>query len=86
MKKPGNTDLLRDMAEVLYQQKQYDRSLTYCQKLMEINMDDSRALYQAGLNFIKKGNKDKGQQMCDRAININPSLASLRQEKKMPGM
>jgi tetratricopeptide (TPR) repeat protein len=86
MKKPGNTDLLRDMAEVLYQQKQYDRSLTYCQKLMEINMDDSRALYQAGLNFIKKGNKDKGQQMCDRAININPSLASLRREMKMPGM
>jgi tetratricopeptide (TPR) repeat protein len=86
IKKPGNTDLLRDMAEVLYQQKQYDRSLSYCQKLMEINRDDSRALYQAGLNFIKKGNKDKGQQMCDRAINMNPALASLRQEKKMPGM
>jgi hypothetical protein len=52
----------------------------------QIKYVDSRALYQAGLNFIKKGNKDKGQQMCDRAININPSLASLRHEKKMPGM
>lgn len=85
-KKPGNKDLLRDMSEVLYQQKQYDRSLVYCQKLMELNPNDAKALYQAGLNFQKKGNKDRGQQMCDKAIEMDPSLASLRREKKMPGM
>lgn len=85
-KKPGTKDLLKDMAEVLYFKKQYDRSLFYCQKLLEIDPKDANALYQAGLNFHKKGNKAKGQELCDRAIQMNPALASLRQEKKMPGM
>jgi tetratricopeptide (TPR) repeat protein len=85
-KKPGNKDILRDMAEILYQQKQYLRSLIYCQKLLDLDGNDAKALYQAGLNFQKKGEKDRGQQMCDKAISMDPSLASLRQEKKMPGM
>ncbi len=84
-KKPGDKDLLRSMAEVLYQQKQYDKSLSYCQKLMEIDAKDGKALYQAGLNFQKKGDEQRGKQMCDKAIEIDPSLASLRRKKDMPG-
>jgi len=85
-RKPGNKDILRDMADILYQQKQYDKSLGYCQKLMELDAKDGKALYQAGLNFIKKGQKDRGQQMCDKAIDMDPSLQSLRKKKEMPGM
>ncbi len=77
-KKPGNKDITRDLAQVLYEQKQYDRSLFYCQKLMEQDANDGKALYQAGLNFQKKGQKDKGQAMCDKAIQMDPSLASKR--------
>lgn len=84
-RKPNNTVLLRDMAEIFYQQKQYDRSLSYCQKLMEIDPKDGKALYQAGLCFQKKGQKDRGQQMCDKAIEMDPSLKNLRQKKEMPG-
>ncbi len=80
-KKPGNKDLLRGLAEVLYQQKQFDRSLLYCQKLMEIDANDGKALYQAGMCFQKKGEKDRGQQMCDKAIEMDPSLSSLRRKK-----
>ncbi len=83
-KKPGNKDIIRDMAEILYREKQYDRSLFYCEKLLQIDSKDAKALYQAGLNFQKKGNVDRGSQMCDKAIEMDPSLASLRQEKKMP--
>ena len=85
-RKPNNTTLLRDMAEIFYQQKQFDKSLEYCQKLMEINPKDGKALYQAGLNFQKKGQKDRGQQMCDKAIEMDPALANLRQKKEIPGM
>jgi tetratricopeptide (TPR) repeat protein len=85
-RKPGNKDVLRDMAEIFYTQKQYDKSLQYCQKLMEMDAKDGKALYQAGLCFQKKGQKDRGQQMCDKAIEMDPSLASLRQKKEMPGM
>ncbi len=34
-KKPGNKELLRDLAQLLHDQKQYNRSLVYCQKLLE---------------------------------------------------
>jgi tetratricopeptide (TPR) repeat protein len=85
-RKPGNKDILRDIAEILYQQKQYDRSLGYCQKLMEIDMKDGKALYQAGLCFQKKGEKDRGQQMCDKAIELDPSLDNLRKKKDINGL
>lgn len=84
-RKQGNTTLLREMAEILYQQKQYDRSLAYCQQLMEANPKDGKALYQAGLCFLKKNQKEKGQQMCDDAIKMDPSLAGKRTKQEMPG-
>ena len=84
-RKPGNKDILRDMAEILYKKKQYDKSLGYCQKLMELDVKDGKALYQAGLCFQKKGDKDRGQKMCDKAIELDPSLESLRKKKEMPG-
>ena len=85
-RKPNNLTLLRDMAEIFYQQKLYDKSLGYCQKLMELDAKDGKALYQAGLCFLKKGQKEKGQQMCDKAIDMDPSLANLRKKQEMPGM
>lgn len=85
-RKPNNTVLLRDMAEIFYQQKQYDKSLEYCQKLMTIDEKDGKALYQAGLCFQKKGEKDRGQQMCDKAIEMDPTLENLRKKKEMMGM
>jgi tetratricopeptide (TPR) repeat protein len=75
-KRKGNKEILRDIAETYYGQKQYQRSLDYCQKLLELDGKDAKALYQAGLTFIKLGKKDKGQGMCDEAIRIDPALQS----------
>ena len=86
LKKPGNKDLLRGLAEVLYQKRQYDRSLIYCQKMLELDANDGKALYQAGLCFQKKGQVDKGQQMCDKAIFLDPSLESLRRKKEITSL
>ncbi len=83
-RKPGNKEMLRDIAEAYYNNKMYDKSLGYCQKLMEMDMKDGKALYQAGMCFQKKGDKDKGQKMCDKAIELDPSLSSMRQ-KSMSG-
>lgn len=85
-RKPNNKTLMRDMAEIYYGQKQYDKSLEYCQMLMQLDPNDGKALYQAGLNFQKKGEKDRGQQMCDKAIEMDPSLASLRKKKEIVGL
>ena len=83
-KKPDNKELLRDIAEAYYNRKLYSKSLGYCQKLMEMDMKDSKALYQAGLCFQKMGQKEKGQGMCDKAIELDPTLSGLRQ-KQMTG-
>jgi len=84
-KKPSNKDLLRDIADAYYQLKNYDKSLEFCQKLMEMDPKDGQALYQAGQCFIKKGQKDRGQAMCDQAIILDPSLSKLKKQQQMPG-
>lgn len=85
-KKPNNKELLRDMAEAFYTGKMYQKSLNYCQKLMEMDANDGKALYQAGLCFQKMGQKDKGQGMCDKAIEMDPSLNGLRQKQMTMGL
>ncbi len=85
-KKPASKDILRDIAAAYYAQKMYDKSLEFCQKLMELDAKDAQALYQAGLCFQKKGQKEKGQAMCDKAIEMDPSLASKRQKNMNMGL
>lgn len=85
-RKPGDKELIRDIAVAFYDRKMYDKCLAYCQKLMEMDMKDGKALYQAGLCFQKKGETAKGQQMCDKAIELDPSLAGLRQKRMTMGM
>lgn len=47
-----------------------------------MDKNDGKALYQAGQCFIKKGEKDRGQAMCDKAIELDPSLNNLKSNNK----
>ena len=85
-RKPGNKELIMDVATAFYDSKKYDKALEYCQKLLEIDMKDGKALYQAGLCFQKKGQVERGMLMCDKAIELDPSLAGLKSKKLSPGM
>lgn len=85
-RRPGDKELIRDIAHAFFENKNYDLSLDYCQKLLEMDMNDGKALYQAGLCFQKKGMVERGMQMCDKAIELDPSLASLKTKKSLPGM
>jgi len=85
-RRPGDKDILRDMAQAFYDSKKYDKSLDYCQRLLEADKNDARALYQAGMCFQKKGQVQRGQQMCDKAIELDPSLNKLRQKKMTMGL
>ena len=38
-----------------------------------------------GMAYQKKGETQKGRDICDRAIKMDPSLAKLKEEMKMPG-
>ncbi len=80
-RKPGNKELVRDLADAFYQGKQFDKSLAYLQKLLEADANDAKALYQAGQCFVKKGQKEKGQAMCDKAIEIDPTLSKMKRQQ-----
>lgn len=85
-KKPGNGEVMSDLALAYYNKKQYDNALNWYQKLLEKNMRDAKALYMAGLCFQKKGDKDRGQAMCDKAIEMDPSLSSKRSKMMSAGL
>ena len=85
-RRPGDKELIRDVATAFFDNKNYDKSLDYCQKLMEMDIKDGKALYQAGLCFQKKGMVERGMQMCDKAIELDPTLAGLKTKKLSPGM
>jgi len=85
-RRPGDKELIRDVAAAFYDSKNYDKALDFCQKLLEMDMKDGKALYQAGLCFQKKGMVERGMQMCDKAIELDPSLAGLKSKKLSPGM
>lgn len=85
-RRPGDKELIRDVATAFYDSKNYDKALDFCQMLLEMDMKDGKALYQAGLCFQKKGMTERGMQMCDKAIELDPTLAGLKNKKLAPGM
>ncbi len=83
-KKPNNKELLNNIANAMYDTKRYDDALLYFSKLLELNPKDASSLFMAGMVFQKKGEKEKGKKICDKAIEMDPSLARNRQKKDIP--
>lgn len=83
-KKPGNRTLLVDIAYTMYETEKYNEAIRFFEKLLTINPNDAKSLFMAGMSFQKMGQKQKGQAICDKAIEMDPSLAKNRQKKEMP--
>ncbi len=83
-RKPNNTELLNNIAQAMYDTKHYDEAIGYYEQLLTINPKDARSLFMAGMIFQKKGDKEKGQKICDKAIEMDPSLAGHRQKQELP--
>lgn len=83
-KKPNNTQLMNDIAFAMYSTKRYEGAIEFYQKLLTVNPKDASSLYMAGMTFQKMGQKEKGQKICDKAIEMDPSLAKNRQKQDMP--
>lgn len=83
-KKPNNATLMTDIAYAMYTTKRYQGAVDFYEKALTINPKDASSLFMAGMSFQKMGQKDKGQAICDKAIEMDPSLAKNRQKKDMP--
>ncbi|MCO6496473.1 MAG: tetratricopeptide repeat protein [Chitinophagaceae bacterium] len=83
-RKANNPSLLTDIAYGLYATKNYKEAISYYEKVLTANPNDASSLYMAGMAFQKSGEKQKGQALCDKAIEMNPALAKNRQKKELP--
>ncbi len=87
-RKPSDMNILNMMAEAYYDKGKYDLAIEYWDRMLEYDKTNAASLYMIGMCYQKKGgelNKQKGIQLCDKAIEMDPSLASLKQKKQMMG-
>jgi tetratricopeptide (TPR) repeat protein len=82
-KKPADLELLYNVADACYRLGRYKDAIDYWDQILEYDKQNAKALYMIGMSYQKKGDTDKGRQLCDRAIEIDPSLKYLKQEKRI---
>jgi tetratricopeptide (TPR) repeat protein len=59
----------------------YQDAINNWDKVLQLDQSNARALYMIGMSYQKMGQKDKGMALCDKAIEMDPSLASLKSKK-----
>ncbi|HEY6505596.1 MAG TPA: tetratricopeptide repeat protein [Chitinophagaceae bacterium] len=84
-RKPSDINVLNMVAEACYYKGKYNEAIDYWDTILYYDKQNAAALYMIGMSYQKKGEKDKGQKLCDKAIEMDPSLSSLKQKKQMPG-
>jgi tetratricopeptide (TPR) repeat protein len=84
-RRPSDTNLLNMIAEAAYDAKKFDLAIDYWDRILAMDKENASALYMIGMSYQKKGDKAKGQALCDKAIEMDPSLAKNKKEQKMGG-
>jgi tetratricopeptide (TPR) repeat protein len=80
-KKPGDVEVLTQIAQAYYRAENFPMAYDYFYKIYLSDNKNVKALYMSGIAMIRKGDKNKGSQICEQAINMDPQLASLRSTK-----
>jgi len=84
-KRPSDFNILDMVAEAYYNKGKFDEAMNYWDTILGYDKTNASALYMIGMCYMKKGDKAKGTQLCDKAIEMDPSLAMYKQKKEMPG-
>ena len=84
-KRPSDMNILNMVAEAYYYKGKYQQAIDYWDQILVYDKQNAEALYMIGMSYQKKGEKEKGIHLCDKAIEMDPSLASLKQKKMTIG-
>jgi len=84
-KRPSDLTLLDMIAQSYYEKGKYDDAMNNWDAILGYDKTNASALYMIGMCYLKKGDKTKGTQLCDKAIEMDPSLAMYKQKKEMAG-
>jgi tetratricopeptide (TPR) repeat protein len=88
-RRPSDFNLLNMLAEAHYGKAKFNEAIDYWDKVLGYDKTNASALYMIGMSYQKMGGKDnadKGIALCDKAIEMDPSLAGLKQKKMMAGL
>lgn len=88
VRRPADFNLLNLLAEAHYEQAKYTDAIQYWDRILEQDKGNAASLYMIGMCYQKMGgaNLEKGVALCDRAIEMDPSLANLKQKKMIAGL
>ena len=67
-RKPNNKELLNNIAQAMYDTKNYDDAISYYEKLLTLNPKDAQSLFMAGMTFQKKGEKKRARRYAIRQL------------------
>jgi len=84
-KRPADLTLLDMTAQAYYDHGKYDDAMNTWDAMLGYDKSNAQALYMIGMCYIKKGDKGKGTQLCDKAIQMDPSLGAYKQKREMSG-
>ena len=85
-KKPSDLNILNMIAEAYYYTSKFQDAIDYWDQVLTYDKANAQSLYMIGMSYQKKGEKDKGIALCDKAIELDPSLAMYKQKKSMMGL
>jgi tetratricopeptide (TPR) repeat protein len=85
-KRPADLNLIFNLADTYYRMAKYDDAIAYWDKILATDKEDARALYMIGMSLQKKGQETKGVALCNKAIEMDPSLNGLRQRRFVVGL
>ena len=78
-KRPMDRSLMFIIGETYYRMRSYKEAIAQWEDLVRLDNDNARAVYMIGMAHQKKGEVRKGQALCNKAIEMDPSLRYYRQ-------
>ena len=86
IKKPSDLNILNMVAEAYYYTNKFQEAIDYWDLVLTYDKTNAQSLYMIGMSYQKKGEKEKGIALCDKAIEMDPSLALHKQKKSLMGL
>lgn len=85
-KRPFSQSILNDLGYAYYYNKNYQEAIDTWDQVLQLDKTNARSLYMIGMAYQKKGEKGKGQALCDKAIELDPSLSNMKTQTGGLGM
>ena len=78
--RPNDMMLLNGIAQTYYDFKRWDDAIKYWDKVLALDNKNASALYMIGMTYMAKNEKEKGKDLVEKAIQMDPSLKNNKRQ------